>query len=380
MDLSYLENIGLTKSEIKVYNSLLELGSSTTGPLVKKSGVSSSKIYIILDKLIEKGLVNYVLKGNVKYFESASPERILDYLSEKEKEIIRQREIVEKILPELIAKRESSKYKQEASIYRGFNGLHTVFYDALKSMKKGDTIYITGVPSRSKKSNLFFLKWNKYRASLGIRMKILFDESASGEPQTLSKNSPLSEIKYLPEGIATPAAINIYKDRTIIFPSETEKEPLLIVINSKEIADSFRSHFDILWNQQARVYTGIIGPKTVFREMAKSNNEILAFGIEGAKISELLPNELQALIEHQKLNKIRERLIFNKMSKNQPLSKYAKVKLLSGEYFSPLHIEIYDDNVGIIDWINPITTIIIKKKEISDAYRKYFNVLWKIAK
>ena len=45
-----------------------------------------------------------------------------------------------------------------------------------------------------------------------------------------------------------PAAINIFKHRTIIFPSETEKNPLLIIIDNKEVADSFLTQFNLLWN------------------------------------------------------------------------------------------------------------------------------------
>ena len=37
MDLSILEDLGLTHAEIKVYVALLELGSSTAGPLINKS-------------------------------------------------------------------------------------------------------------------------------------------------------------------------------------------------------------------------------------------------------------------------------------------------------------------------------------------------------
>ncbi len=47
-----LEKIGLTNSEIKVYLSLLELGTVSKGAIVKKSGIASSKIYEITDKLI----------------------------------------------------------------------------------------------------------------------------------------------------------------------------------------------------------------------------------------------------------------------------------------------------------------------------------------
>ena len=45
MDLQLLRNIGLTDSEIKVYFALLELGSSSKGPIVNESKVASSKIY-----------------------------------------------------------------------------------------------------------------------------------------------------------------------------------------------------------------------------------------------------------------------------------------------------------------------------------------------
>ena len=50
-----LAEIGLTKSEIAVYFALLEIGSSTTGPIIKEAGIASGKAYLILDKLLEKG-------------------------------------------------------------------------------------------------------------------------------------------------------------------------------------------------------------------------------------------------------------------------------------------------------------------------------------
>ena len=62
-----LEEIGLTKSEIKVYLALLELGSSTTGPIVDKSKASSSKIYEILDKLMQKFVEWKREKGDPEY-------------------------------------------------------------------------------------------------------------------------------------------------------------------------------------------------------------------------------------------------------------------------------------------------------------------------
>ena len=66
MNESLLEKIGLTKSEIKVYLALLELGCSATGKIVEKSKASSSKIYEILDRLMQKGLVSFIIKSGIK--------------------------------------------------------------------------------------------------------------------------------------------------------------------------------------------------------------------------------------------------------------------------------------------------------------------------
>ncbi|MEK6868392.1 MAG: helix-turn-helix domain-containing protein, partial [Nanoarchaeota archaeon] len=84
MNVEILEAIGMTKAEIKVYFALLERGSSTTGPIVEKSGVSSSKIYEILEKLMQKGLASFVVEAGMKYYEAAKPSRLLDYMKEKE--------------------------------------------------------------------------------------------------------------------------------------------------------------------------------------------------------------------------------------------------------------------------------------------------------
>ena len=40
------------------------------------------------------------------------------------------------MLPELTRKKELSKYKENASIYKGMKGLETVFYESINLMKK----------------------------------------------------------------------------------------------------------------------------------------------------------------------------------------------------------------------------------------------------
>ena len=63
-----LREIGLTESENKIYLALLDLGDSTRGDIVNKSGVAGSKVYDLLERLREKGLVSIYVKDKVKHF------------------------------------------------------------------------------------------------------------------------------------------------------------------------------------------------------------------------------------------------------------------------------------------------------------------------
>ena len=80
-----LVKIGLTEGEAKVYLSLTELGSSTAGSLVKTAAVAHSNIYLILDRLMKKGIVIYTIKSKTKYFQAVSPDNLLGYLEKKER-------------------------------------------------------------------------------------------------------------------------------------------------------------------------------------------------------------------------------------------------------------------------------------------------------
>ena len=82
-----LEELGLTSGESKVYEALLVLGPSTVGPVVKKSNVAYSNIYEILNRLLDKGLVSFIVKQKTKYFQAEDINRIKDYLVLQEKEL-----------------------------------------------------------------------------------------------------------------------------------------------------------------------------------------------------------------------------------------------------------------------------------------------------
>ena len=139
-----LEEIGLSKNEIKIYLILLKLGSTTTGAIIKQTGIHNSKVYDGLERLSNKGLVTYVVVANTKHFTAVNPERLLDFLEDKKKLIEEHEKGIKKFLPQLKAMREIGVDETEAEIFRGWKGMESVFNEGIRVMGNGDTWYVIG--------------------------------------------------------------------------------------------------------------------------------------------------------------------------------------------------------------------------------------------
>lgn len=247
MDEIILEKLGLTKGEIKVYLALNQLEESTVGPIGKESKVSKSKIYDILDKLIEKGLVGYITKEGTKYFMANDPHMILDYIDKKETDLNKtKKEIVTQLLPQLMLKRASVPKKRIAEIYEGLNGIKAIREELIKTIKPKNTLLVLGAPKVANvKWEGWFLEFHKKRIERKIYMKIIYNANAKTYGKVREKMK-LTEVKYLPNKLVSPNWIDIYPDAVLFVM--VLSNPIAFVIRDKELANSFRSYFDIMWD------------------------------------------------------------------------------------------------------------------------------------
>src|SRR3990167_3700430 len=132
MNIEYLQKIGLTNGEIKVYSAVIELGFSSLNSIHEKTGIERRNIYDILNKLIEKGLISFIIEKGKKTYQITHPKKILSYLEDKRDKIYESEREIKSHLPELISLYNQSKIEIRAEVFRGDESIKSLLTEILE--------------------------------------------------------------------------------------------------------------------------------------------------------------------------------------------------------------------------------------------------------
>jgi len=240
-----LSEAGLTEGEAKVYLALLELGPSTTGPIVKKSGVARSIVYQILERLSQKGLVSHVVKEKTQHFQAAQPDGLMEYIEGRQKQLEESKKKLEAILPKLSAMQLAAK-ESEVQVFFGFRGMISVHEHTYQKLKKGEGYFFFGIPQEQPKHyHSYWQQDHLRRVKTGIRCQLLFHPKTSKEVLKNRNAYTGCDARYMPLEVNTPAWFMGYKNVGVI--GFASSNPITIEIVNREVADSFRAYFEEFW-------------------------------------------------------------------------------------------------------------------------------------
>src|SRR3989344_3288601 len=232
-------DLGFSEREIKVYLALLELGLTTVGPIAAKTRLQHSKVYQTLEKLIDRGLVSFIIKSKTKYFQAQNPKQILNILKEKEKRF-------SEILPKLKQKQENSKEKQIATVYEGYKAIKSMFDLILEELDKNSYYYVFAFKDdylTSKLASRFLRNIHMQLSEKKVDDRLIANISIKKE---FEKNySDIKGIKYRFTNLNLPLGLMIIDDRVINWI--WGERPTAVEIVSKQIAQQYREFFLELW-------------------------------------------------------------------------------------------------------------------------------------
>ncbi len=237
-----LQKLGFSEGESRVYDAILNSDSATLQQIHENTGLERRNVYDIINKLISKGLVSYCNENKHKIYRAADPKALMEYFDDQQKQIQEKKAELKSELPLLLKKYRSSKPEFDVRIYRGKEGVKSLF-NAMLEYK--DHYYIGG--------NWGIVKyvgkqwWSRYTEKR-IARKIMMHDIVTVPKKFLSNyDTPKEyyEVKTLPPEFGSPNVIAIFGNCVAnLFWAESL---FAFVIEGKEIAKNYKDHFEYLW-------------------------------------------------------------------------------------------------------------------------------------
>ncbi|MCK4552989.1 hypothetical protein KAT80_02195 [Candidatus Pacearchaeota archaeon] len=230
-----LEEFGLNERESKIYLALLKEKSCTASKLAKLTKINRTTAYLELENLMQIGLVSYTIKNSKRYYQCASPKKLVEILETKKKKI-------KSILPKLENFHKSVEHFK-IETFEGKGGLKTFYQDILNNAKDVVAFGVTGLAFEILEFEFpHFIKECKKRK---ITARYIANQNSRKLLKKLPKN--FVKIKYLPKIYDAGITTIIYKNKIAI--QSLQKENIyIVVITDKTLYADYKNYFEFMWS------------------------------------------------------------------------------------------------------------------------------------
>lgn len=245
--LKELQDLGLTEKEARIYLASLEIGRATADQLAKQAKIVRPTAYVQIKSLMEKGLMSTYEEGKKTYFAPESPEALRRVLDAEKERVRTQEGELARLLPDLLRQFEGAGERPVVRFFSGKEGITAMRQETL-ALREGEEIRL--IYSLDDLATVYTLpelaEYTKQRAGKGIKVRSIYTKK--GGPLPKEDITPLSERRYLPpEKMPLRSDFLIYRDKVGIMA--LSGHIFGVSIESKVMAESFRTLFDLIWMQ-----------------------------------------------------------------------------------------------------------------------------------
>ncbi len=240
-----LDKLGLKENEISVYLACLDHKEGMfVAEIARLTKIKRSSVLLVLDRLIKKGFVSFHTKGRRKRFCSEAPESILFSLEESVKDF---RNMVQML--KLVA---CSDQKTKVRFFEGKEGIEKIYTDTLLTMRisKDPGKEILAISSGNdvfallpKHERDFIQKRVKER----IPIRWIAPKGAIAEKLEKTSVKEYRQIKsFDSKKYPFHVEMDIYGKKISLM--NFNGEPVGVIVENQQLAESFRSMFNLLWS------------------------------------------------------------------------------------------------------------------------------------
>jgi HTH-type transcriptional regulator, sugar sensing transcriptional regulator len=239
-----LQQLGLDEKQQKIYFAALELGQASITELSVEAKLKRPTAYNAISELMMLGLIAQTKIGRRKVYSPVHPRRLLDIARLIER-------TTDDVLPDLIALYNEPKYKPRIQVFEGKEGVSLIYKEAYELLSnKEETLWFTRIDALKKYFPDAVTQYQQLLKKLkNPKIRELNSGNAAGrawaeEVKELSGHSV--SMRLIPEKFPFGTTDNmIFGNKVALF--SLGKHVFVIVIESEEIANTFRALFNAAW-------------------------------------------------------------------------------------------------------------------------------------
>jgi sugar-specific transcriptional regulator TrmB len=241
-----LEKLGLSEKEAMVYLAALETGPAPVQAISRKAEVNRATTYVMIEALMQKGLMSTFDKGKKSMFTAEKPERLHRIVHHERATVDEKEQTIKKILPDLDAICAAAGERPKVSFYEGEEGLEAMRETIFEI--KADEIqdFISFDDLRHLLPQDHWKKHNDRLAKKKVAGRTIYTSDKYEVPAEAGKH--LWEFRRIPKNqFPMHGELTVYGNKVAMVALKGKL--VGVIIESKEMALMVRSMFDLAWLQ-----------------------------------------------------------------------------------------------------------------------------------
>jgi sugar-specific transcriptional regulator TrmB len=245
-----LEQLGLSKTEARVYRCLLTQSPLAAATIADLTGTARSSVYLILRSLVDKGLIEAGAGYSSRYHALRPDDAIERLLDRSRAELVAQEKSAAAALPELAALYETNAGGGDGEVVEILRTPKLIGerFDRLQAEARSTIDIVVRGPIQVGGSNAGEL------AALrrGVRARAIYDQTVLADPAIGGQLSSwiASGEQARVYGGELPMKYALFDASNVVMPMVTPGVPgvVAIIVRNRELAAALGMLFETLWN------------------------------------------------------------------------------------------------------------------------------------
>lgn len=245
MKTKIFRDAGLNQNEAETYRLLLEDGELTPPEVAERLHITRQNGYAILKSLESLGLAQIDRRHNKFSYVPGDPKILEGILTDKRKRIETTEDQLADALPELTSFYNLAKDRPGISVFKGVDGIQTLYEDTLKRKPKEILLILSEQGKGSYLANWIIRHYRPLRIKNKTALREIITTPEKHNPDDLK--ALLWEKKHVPlPSLPRDIDILVYDDN-VTFIKYDKKQPVGFTIDDKLVYEAIRSFFEMIW-------------------------------------------------------------------------------------------------------------------------------------